>query len=97
MWSRQELFYCSKVHKSESLSEVESVIDHHIPAVKDLRSLQFMHSGLWLSNRAAAELQQDKESLDRFRRKLEQNNIRLFSLNGFPYGDFHLTSVKQKV
>ena len=97
MWSRPELFYCSNVHKSESLSEVESVIDHHIPAVKDLRSLQSMNSGLWLSNRAAGELQQDKKSLNRFRKKLEQNSIQLFSLNGFPYGDFHLTSVKQKV
>lgn len=56
-----------------------------------------MHSGLWLSARAAMELLQNSSNLKAFRELLAANNILLTSLNGFPYGDFHSASVKERV
>lgn len=97
MWNRPELFYCSNVHQSEALSDVQSVLDLHIPAVKHLRALSSIHSGLWLSNRAAGELLRNGGNLDAFQEKLASHNILLSSLNGFPYGDFHSASVKDRV
>ena len=97
MWPREELFYCSNVHRGETLVEVQDVISTHIPAVMQTRSLQSMASGLWLSQHAAEYLGQEQARLAEFRESLDKNKIRLMSLNGFPYGDFHSASVKEKV
>jgi len=44
--------------------------------------------GLRLSNRAAMELS-ERETLLQFQRWLAQNNCYVFTMNGFPYGQFH--------
>jgi len=97
MWHRAQLFYCSNVHPGESLVEVTSVLGQHLQAVRELRALPAMHAGLWLSNRAAAELLQEEDNLAAFRERLAASRILLSSLNGFPYGDFHSAAVKEQV
>ncbi|MFQ6415313.1 hypothetical protein ACLNB1_10280, partial [Streptococcus pneumoniae] len=52
--------------------------------------------GLRLSNRAAAELEQDGR-LERFAAWLQASGLYVFTLNGFPYGSFHRTAVKADV
>lgn len=51
--------------------------------------------GLRLANLAAAEL--TGEALIHFKVWLEQNDLYVFTLNGFPYGGFHHQTVKDQV
>ena len=52
--------------------------------------------GLRLSALAAHELLTGNE-LDHFKQWLDQNNSYVFTINGFPYGSFHGTRVKEQV
>src|SRR5208337_2943045 len=52
--------------------------------------------GLRLSHRAAISLSQPKTLLQ-FHRWLEKNDCYIFTINGFPYGRFHGTRVKEQV
>ena len=52
--------------------------------------------GLRLSAQAAEELLED-EALDEFKDWLEFENCYVYTINGFPYGAFHGTSVKENV
>ncbi len=96
-WTAEQLAYCSNVHPGETLDEVERIVAGEIRAVRSLRGLSTMASGLWLSARAAKALAGSDRALRRFRRRLDLCGIRLTTLNGFPYGGFHERSVKQAV
>ena len=52
--------------------------------------------GLRLSHRAARELS-DRTSLLEFQRWLGQKQCYVFTINGFPFGDFHGRRVKEQV
>ena len=52
--------------------------------------------GLRLSDQASRELADPKAILD-FQRWLEQHDCYVFTINGFPFGQFHGTRVKEKV
>lgn len=52
--------------------------------------------GLRLSNQASLELS-DRERLTEFRHWLDANHGYVFTINGFPYGQFHGTRVKEQV
>jgi hypothetical protein len=52
--------------------------------------------GLRLGQRAAAELAQP-DTLLAFQRWLERHDCYVFTINGFPYGSFHGTRVKEQV
>ena len=55
-----------------------------------------MALGLWLSAESAAALAEG-EGAARLRDWLLENDLRVDSLNGFPYGDFHGAAVKHAV
>ena len=55
-----------------------------------------MGIGLRLSNSASLDIQGDKE-LKEFKEWLAANNAYVFTMNGFPYGDFHHAVVKDQV
>lgn len=95
-WGRADLGYCSNVHPGETLAEVRAVIAGAVAGVRRARSLERMGGGLWLSARAAEELQ-DKEARAAFRACLLEHGLELFTLNGFPYGNFHSAAVKEQV
>ena len=52
--------------------------------------------GLRLGADAAVELSAAQE-MKRFRRWLDQNDSYVFTINGFPYGNFHGSRVKEQV
>jgi sugar phosphate isomerase/epimerase len=52
--------------------------------------------GLRLSNTASAELNEGNH-MPEFKKWLQENNIYIFTMNGFPYGNFHDEPVKDKV
>ena len=97
------LGYCTNIHPAESWSETLHALEKHVLVVRD-KLLATGHQpadkpypiGLRLSARAASELLEG-DQLDRFKDWLTTNNCMVFTINGFPYGAFHGTAVKEKV
>ncbi|WP_158968864.1 metabolite traffic protein EboE [Paraglaciecola sp. L3A3] len=96
-YSLNNLAYCSNVHPGEDVEAVIQNIQTHFVAVKQRRNLQDMASGLWLSYKAANALRAKPALFNRFKQVLKESGLRLTSLNGFPFGDFHQAVVKQNV
>jgi hypothetical protein len=97
------LGYCTNIHPAESWSETLHALEKHVLVVRD-KLVATGHQcrdkpypiGLRLSARAAAELLEG-DQLDRFKDWLAANHCMVFTINGFPYGAFHGTAVKEKV
>ena len=96
-WRRSDLTYCTNVHPAEDVTAVKAVIQGPLSNIRQIRRLDRMGSGLWLSREVADELCRSEKSLQTFADHLKAHDIELFTLNGFPYGDFHAERVKQQV
>lgn len=91
------LTYCSNIHAGESWEEHFAKLKEHIPPVKEkLSPVEPFGIGLRLSNVASLELVKE-ENLEDFRRWLADHQCYVFTMNGFPYGGFHNTRVKDNV
>lgn len=95
-WTATGVGYCSNVHPTRDLDGLRASIDRHFQGVRRLRGLAAQDSGLWICARAAGQLQ-EAAALAQFRRLLLDTGLRLTSLNGFPYGEFHAGAVKAEV
>lgn len=97
------LGYCTNVHAGVTLDEVRANLERHaVPVKARVSPSQPMGVGLWLSAKAAAALVDGPDSrrdqrIARFRDWLDQRGLFVFTLNGFPYGDFHQPIVKHAV
>lgn len=96
-WKSSELTYCSNVHPAENYHDLKSVVTSFTSKVRQKRGLNFMGAGLWINNQVAMELVDQTEKLRELNILLKSNHIDLFTLNGFPYGNFHAHSVKEAV
>lgn len=91
------LGYCTNVHAGESLDAVRDNLRLYAVAVKNaLRLTAPMGVGLWLAAAAAEALSAPRE-LRRLGEFLEEHGLYVFTLNGFPYGDFQSEVVKHDV
>jgi sugar phosphate isomerase/epimerase len=91
------LGYCTNIHAGESWDEVHDVVRTKVSAVKARVSPDApLGVGLRLSARAAETLEAPAE-LARFQETLAARGLYVFSINGFPYGAFHGTRVKENV
>ncbi|AZC21040.1 metabolite traffic protein EboE [Pseudomonas sp. CMR5c] len=95
-WSAAQLGYCGNVHPAPDLAALRASILEQFQGVRRQRGLAVQDSGLWISARAAAQLQQP-EAREAFLDLLHECGLRLTSLNGFPYGQFHEGVVKAEV
>ncbi|BBP64359.1 sugar phosphate isomerase [Pseudomonas sp. Cab53] len=95
-WAASQVGYCSNVHPTRDLAGLRACIESHFQQVRSLRGLDEQDSGLWISALAAAQLQQKSARMD-FLKLLQRSGLRLTSLNGFPYGQFHEGAVKAEV
>lgn len=91
------LAYCTNVHAGADLARTFANLERHALAVK----ARFAHTepmgiGLWLAASAARDLRDATRRAD-FARWIAQRGLVPFTLNGFPYGDFHETVVKHRV
>lgn len=92
-----ELTYCTNVHPGETLLAVRALLDQHVTAVKRRVSPdQRFGVGLRLAASAADALDAPEE-LSRFKAELDERGMYCFTVNGFPYGAFHGTRVKEDV
>jgi len=96
------LSYCTNIHPAETWAETLEMLQSHVLAVRDLvcggdhRSPQPFGIGLRLSAVAARELLEG-DRLAAFKTWLAETNTYVFTINGFPYGSFHGTRVKERV
>jgi hypothetical protein len=91
------LAYCTNIHRGESWAETLRALETYALAVHEKACPQKPFAiGLRLSQRAAVELSEPKKLLE-FQRWLEKNSCYVFTMNGFPYGNFHGARVKEKV
>jgi sugar phosphate isomerase/epimerase len=88
--------YCTNIHRGESWDEVFRNVRAHVPAVKEAVSpCEPFPIGLRLSSRASAELSPGDAA--GFAAWCEEHGMLVPSINGFPYGPFHGTPVKEQV
>jgi sugar phosphate isomerase/epimerase len=91
------LTYCTNVHPGERWADVLDTLERHVPAVRDAVAAGTPFGvGLRLSAGAAAELD-DPRAFAALEEALARHRLFVFTLNGFPYGAFHGTRVKESV
>ena len=91
------LTYCTNIHPGETWTEVANNLKKYIPQLKTrLASNQPFGIGLRLAAVAAQELL-DGDNLSQFQTWLQEEDLYVFTLNGFPYGGFHNQVVKDRV
>ena len=92
------LTYCLNVHPGQTWGDNFAAIKNDALRVRDMVCGSDMPFGLGmrLGQLAADELVQP-EKLDEFRAFLSDNNLYVFTINGFPYGEFHDPGVKENV
>ena len=89
--------YCGNVHPAISVDQLIENLQQDTAAVKRLLDMDRpMPFGIWTSATALQQLQ-SPESLLRLKDALKRNQLVPFTVNGFPFGDFHQTVVKQSV
>lgn len=91
------LSYCSNIHPGESWAATFENLTLYIPEVRNRLGVSGAFGiGLRLSNEASLILEKPGK-LKEFQEWLKAENAYVFTLNGFPYGDFHRQVVKEKV
>ena len=91
------LTYCTNIHPGETWSDHFQKLKESIPAIKKKVSpVEPFGIGLRLANTASLELRK-QQALEEFKKWLAENDCYVFTMNGFPYGGFHNTVVKDQV
>lgn len=91
------LTYCTNIHVGESWSAHFEALKFNFPLIKkEMSPLNPMGIGLRLSNEASVDLREGKNLLE-FKNWLAAEGAYVFTMNGFPYGEFHHTVVKDDV
>ena len=92
-----QLAYCTNVHRGSSWVETFNALEKYVLQVKKMVCPDERFAiGLRLGADAARTLS-DPDTLLDFQKWLDQKNCYVFTINGFPYGAFHGTRVKEQV
>lgn len=93
----QHLTYCTNVHPGENWEVTFTQLKKHLPSIKEKVGHEGQFGlGLRLSNIASEELGLGEQLLE-FKSWLKAMDVYVFTMNGFPYGNFHADRVKDKV
>ena len=90
------LSYCTNVHPGRSLAEVLTGLADDTARVRQAIAAP-LAAGLWLAQPVIRELQQGAATSARLREALAAHGLCCYTLNAFPYGDFHGERVKERV
>lgn len=91
------LTYCTNIHPGKNWNDDFKALKDNFSYIK--QSVSGNHPlgiGLRLSNISSLELI-DPDTLAEFKHWLKENDAYVFTMNGFPYGEFHRTVVKEDV
>ena len=91
------LAYCTNVHPGEDWAETFSSLEQYVlPVKRQVGADGPFAIGLRLSDRASRELMDEARLLE-FQRWLDRHGCYVFTINGFPFGQFHGARVKEQV
>jgi hypothetical protein len=91
------LAYCTNIHRGEDWPETLASLEKYTLAVRERVSPDRPYAiGLRLSDLASRQLSEPR-ALDQFRRWLHEHHCYVFTINGFPFGQFHGVKVKEQV
>lgn len=94
---KYHLTYCTNIHPGQDWASTFESLVEYLPIIKNKISKgQPFGIGLRLSNKASEELAMS-DNLPKFNSWLIKNGLYVFTMNGFPYGNFHNEVVKDKV
>ncbi|UWX53955.1 metabolite traffic protein EboE [Maribacter litopenaei] len=95
--NKYHLTYCTNIHPGQDWESTFNSIKEHVPGIKKSVSPSAPFGlGLRLSNKASEELAQGNHMLE-FKAWLREQQVYIFTMNGFPYGNFHNERVKDDV
>lgn len=87
--------YCLNIYPGETASDIAGHIARQCPRVKAAVCPQDdMGIGLWLAAKAVRDL---KPAPQQLKKQLGDQGLYAFTVNAFPFGDFHSRPVKEKV
>jgi hypothetical protein len=91
--------YCTNIHPGIDLPSIQQNLQTHAVhvahGVRSSHGIDRLGVGLWIPNRASQELAAG--GLAAFREFLDINHLFAYTINGFPYDNFHGEHVKQHV
>jgi sugar phosphate isomerase/epimerase len=90
------LSYCTNVHPGRTVAEVEDGLDRFTVPIKSNYGDE-LAAGLWLAAPIIQELEESPDGVTRFSEGLQRRGLTCYTLNAFPYGDFHSARVKENV
>ncbi len=91
------LSYCTNIHPGSNWESTFTSLKEYLPGIKKQVSPNAPFGlGLRLSNKASEELNEGN-NFAVFKAWLSQHNLYVFTMNGFPYGNFHNERVKDDV
>jgi len=90
------LSYCTNVHPGLTIAEILQKLDEFtLPIQQQLEAP--LAAGLWLAQPVIEEILAEPEGINRFAAELKDRNLTCYTLNAFPYGNFHSERVKENV
>lgn len=89
--------YCTNVHPGHDLATTCSQLEQHAVEVRHILNREQMGVGLWLSRATASELLEHAHGPTEFAGWLSERGLVPYTLNGFPFGNFHSEIVKHQV
>lgn len=90
------LSYCTNVHPGRTLAEVEAGLDRYTAPVQKALGRP-VGAGLWLAQPVLQELTADCGRVAALKEGLRRRGLMCYTLNAFPFGDFHGNRVKEQV
>ena len=90
------LGYCTNVHPGRTVAEVVAGLDRYTVPVRG-RLGRPVAAGLWLAHPVIEELRTTPAGVARLAVDLAARDLPVYTLNAFPYGDFHAARVKEHV
>ncbi len=90
------LSYCTNVHPGVTVDEVIHGLRQYTGEIQRIIGRP-LAAGLWLSQPVIRELLADATQVARLRETLATSQLTTYTLNAFPYGDFHSERVKENV
>ncbi|WP_437190715.1 metabolite traffic protein EboE [Planctomicrobium sp. SH527] len=90
------LSYCTNVHPGITVDAVLAGLQEHTVEAARIFGKR-LAAGLWLSSPVINELNSSNGGIERLQAVLADNQLICYTLNSFPFGDFHSERVKEQV
>ena len=88
--------YCTNVHAGTDVPTIRDNLQKFAVAARRALRSDALGVGLWIPNEASEQLAAGSAAQD-FRRFLDENQLKAFTINGFPFDNFHQRVVKHRV